>query len=136
LCNDNYLPIINEITDKIENYVFPMFFDLETREKVIENRLKYWEKYKEFELANSFVYNLETAMIYGYFEDVVARKILCKPPESGKIKLDDGGFLYGEKRTERQQQTAGDDGGIWRQNHGGCPQFCEDADCRNHSDSP
>ena len=70
LCNDNYLPIINEITDKIENYVFPMFFDLETREKVIENRLKYWEKYKEFELANSFVYSLETAMIYGYFGDV------------------------------------------------------------------
>ena len=68
LDTDDYQSIIDEIIDKIDKHVLPMFADLDTREKVISNRLKYHEKYKNFEstLPLPEVIYLEEAMIYGH----------------------------------------------------------------------
>ena len=92
LAEENNQPIIDEVVEKIEKYVFPMLSDLDTREKIIENRLKYWDKYKEFELANSFVYNLDTAMIYGHFGNIekVTRMIRQAYDDASKLPASQG----------------------------------------------
>lgn len=92
LNEDKCQPVIDEIVEKIDDYVLPMLSDLDTREKVIENRLKYWEKYKEFELANSSRYNIETAMIYGHCGNIEgATRMIQQEYDDAKIS---GGHKY------------------------------------------
>ena len=56
-------PTIEEIEEMFETHVFPFLDDMNTREKVLANRLKYHVKYKMFELSNTI--DLDEAMIYG-----------------------------------------------------------------------
>ena len=57
----NTQDIAKEIICLIQKYVFPMFEEMDTRDKVLANR----GKYSEIELLGHRI-NLETAMIYGY----------------------------------------------------------------------
>jgi hypothetical protein len=61
LDSEDYQPIIDEIVEKFEKYIFPFFDDLDTREKVINNRMKY----SNIDMFSHLCF-LEEAMIYGY----------------------------------------------------------------------
>jgi len=61
-------PTIDEIIEMINSHVLPFFDDMDSREKVLKNRLKYHEIYELFEWANTI--DLEEAMIYGRAGDI------------------------------------------------------------------
>ena len=70
LRKDDLQPIIAEIHGLIVEHVLPFFTAMESRDKVLQNRRSFHERYVEFELTNESVLDIEEAMIYGHTGDI------------------------------------------------------------------
>jgi len=68
-------PVIDELSETIEQLILPFFNNMDTREKILLNRSKYHEIYPDLE--RNHVIDIDEAMIYGRAGDPEkARQIL------------------------------------------------------------